>query len=331
MTPTPQPTRTPQPTPTARPTRTPAPPPTPFAARAFNASEYRLPWGCGLAFPVIQGAQGEYGSQTGPPPGREPSHRGLFAWDIAMPDGHPVLAARAGTVSEVRDDLRATGPNLPGNYVLVRHDDGTVAGYYHLQPAGAKVRAGQRVERGQHLAGAGQTGDAYGVHLHFEVTDPRLPPLGPARGTQPVAFGDIPTDNGALRAGLLYTSGNAGPNAPPCAARPYPALQLLFGTDYDQSRGQPTTPGQVFSARTPVIYASVRGLYAPAGATIAYHWYHGAYEVWSCTVRTERLWWEAWSQCAWRPGHPWDPGDYQVEIHIDNDVAAAAAFRIVPG
>jgi hypothetical protein len=289
-----------------------------------------LPWGCGLAFPVVQGAQGEFGPGNGPPPGREPSHRDLWAWDVAMPEGQPVLAARAGTATEMRDDLTATGPGLPGNFVLVRHDDGTIAGYYHLQPGSLKVRPNQRVERGQPLAGAGRTGDAYGTHLHFEVTDPRQPAGLPNRGTVPVVFGDVASEGGALKGGLTYLSGNAGGLAPPCSSRPYPEVALLFGTDYDDKRGQPSAPATSFPKNTPQVYASVRGMYAPAGAAITYHWYHGPYEVWSCVGRTDRLWWDAWSQCPWRPGHAWDPGEYQVVLTIDADVVASGVFRIAP-
>ena len=40
----------------------------------------------------------------------------------------------------------------------------------HLQPGSLRVKAGDRVRRGQVLARIGSTGDAREPHLHFEVT-----------------------------------------------------------------------------------------------------------------------------------------------------------------
>ena len=55
-----------------------------------------------------------------------------------------------------------------GNYVLVRHDNGMFSRYAHLY-SGLPVHEGQRVDENTILGTIGDTGRAYGRHLHFEV------------------------------------------------------------------------------------------------------------------------------------------------------------------
>lgn len=55
-----------------------------------------------------------------------------------------------------------------GNYVLVRHDNGMFSRYAHLQ-SGLPVHEGQRVDENTVLGIIGESGRAYGRHLHFEV------------------------------------------------------------------------------------------------------------------------------------------------------------------
>jgi murein DD-endopeptidase MepM/ murein hydrolase activator NlpD len=48
----------------------------------------------------------------------------------------------------------------------------------HLQPGSLRVKAGDRVARGQILASIGASGDAREPHLHFEVTTSSKPLVG---------------------------------------------------------------------------------------------------------------------------------------------------------
>ncbi len=102
---------------------------------------------------------------------RDPAN--AYALDFALPDGTPVLAARAGVVMEVRDDFRESGtdPRLgqAANLVRVVHADGSMAIYAHLAPGGVQVRVGQAVQRGDRLGLSGNTGLSSGPHLHFAV------------------------------------------------------------------------------------------------------------------------------------------------------------------
>ncbi len=86
------------------------------------------------------------------------------AVDFPLPEGTPVLAARAGKVMQ----LVESAPDL-GSLVRVLHSDGSMALYAHLQTGGLQVRLGQKVETGQQLALSGNTGRSTGPHLHFAV------------------------------------------------------------------------------------------------------------------------------------------------------------------
>jgi len=85
-------------------------------------------------------------------------HEGI---DIAASTGTPILAAHAGQVVYSGDGIRGYG-----NLVVLQGDDiVTVYGHNHRN----RVRVGQRVRKGAHIADVGMTGKATGPHLHFET------------------------------------------------------------------------------------------------------------------------------------------------------------------
>jgi murein DD-endopeptidase MepM/ murein hydrolase activator NlpD len=85
-------------------------------------------------------------------------HRGI---DILVPKGTPVQAAAAGVVHEAREF------NGYGQTVILDHGDGTQTLYAHCSEL--TVRKGEKVERGQAIAYAGDTGRATTHHVHFGV------------------------------------------------------------------------------------------------------------------------------------------------------------------
>jgi len=87
-----------------------------------------------------------------------------YAIDFPLPEGTPVLAARAGTAMQVVSDSAGEGCR-----VRVLHADGSMALYAHLQAGSLSVRPGQPVQAGQPLARSGNTGHSTGPHLHFAV------------------------------------------------------------------------------------------------------------------------------------------------------------------
>ncbi|MBA1287990.1 peptidoglycan DD-metalloendopeptidase family protein [Pseudomonas japonica] len=124
-----------------------------------RAYRYPFPW-LGGPFRISQGANGRF-SHTGP--------RGRYAIDIAMPEGTPIVAARAGTVIKVENSQGAGGAEASGNFVRVLHDDGTMSVYLHLMQGSVVVREGDKVAVGSPLARSGNTGNSTGPHLHFVV------------------------------------------------------------------------------------------------------------------------------------------------------------------
>jgi murein DD-endopeptidase MepM/ murein hydrolase activator NlpD len=98
----------------------------------------------------------------------------LYAVDLVVPTGTPVLAARDGVVMQVESAFDRAGLNrqkyaVRANVVRILHDDGTMAVYAHLQENAVYVRVGERVGVGQQIALSGNTGYSSGPHLHFCV------------------------------------------------------------------------------------------------------------------------------------------------------------------
>ena len=87
----------------------------------------------------------------------------LYAVDFPLPEGTPVLAARAGRVMQVVDSREQ------GSLLRILHSDGSMALYAHLKAGSASVRSGQTVAAGQAIALSGNTGHSSGPHLHFVV------------------------------------------------------------------------------------------------------------------------------------------------------------------
>lgn len=85
--------------------------------------------------------------------------------DWAAEAGTPVMAASDGVVLRSRTDRRN------GNYVRIRHADGSITGYAHLN-APSPLAEGQQVTAGTPIGGVGSTGRSTGNHLHFTVTGP---------------------------------------------------------------------------------------------------------------------------------------------------------------
>jgi murein DD-endopeptidase MepM/ murein hydrolase activator NlpD len=135
---------------------------------------------------------------------------GLYAIDFEMPIGTPLVASRAGRVVAIQQGF-ADGNNkdLEENFVMVQHDDKTVARYIHLKQGGALVALGDEVRQGQRIALSGNTGETGGPHLHFDVQlcGPNLPPNYnklPCGRTVPVTFRNAGTNECGLAAGRRY-------------------------------------------------------------------------------------------------------------------------------
>jgi murein DD-endopeptidase MepM/ murein hydrolase activator NlpD len=106
-----------------------------------------------------------------------PTHRdrySRFAIDLAVPEGTPVLAARAGVVVFLENRYFESGLDQArfqtrSNLVRILHDDGSMGSYGHLYPDSIDLEPGQRVEVGEQIGLSGNTGFSSGPHLHFVV------------------------------------------------------------------------------------------------------------------------------------------------------------------
>ena len=85
--------------------------------------------------------------------------------DIGAPTGTRILAAAVGTVILAKGGGGWNGGY--GNYVVIRHDNGTQTLYAHMSQVLTTV--GTRVQQGSSIGNVGSTGKATGSHLHFEV------------------------------------------------------------------------------------------------------------------------------------------------------------------
>ena len=166
------------------------------ATRHDDAAVYRLPYAPGAAFEVVQGAGGAF------------THRGhlRYAIDWAMPEGTEIRAARAGVVVGLHASSDRGGP-IPDylgseNYVWIKHEDGTLGQYQHIQKDGVLVTLGQKVEAGEAIALSGNSGYSTAPHLHFHVSTPSPGPE--AFTTLPLRFRLADGSAASLLAGRRY-------------------------------------------------------------------------------------------------------------------------------
>jgi hypothetical protein len=94
-----------------------------------------------------------------------------YAFDFNHPVGGNIRAARGGVVIfvENHDGNTTDGDPVPGwgTAILIRHIDGTVTAYNHLEYQSTMVGKDQIVLQGQLIARSGNTGQSFAPHLHF--------------------------------------------------------------------------------------------------------------------------------------------------------------------
>ncbi len=137
------------------------------AARAIDsralAFEAKPQW------PVLGRLSGIFGSQSVLDGVPHAPHSGV---DIPAPEGTPVKASLAGTVTLAAPDFFLTGGT-----VMIDHGYGLSSVYLHL--ASLKVKLGEKVARGQVIGTLGATGRATGPNLHWGISwfQTRLDPV----------------------------------------------------------------------------------------------------------------------------------------------------------
>ena len=148
----------------AEPPTTPVVPPQPKVEQAplppaqMSPANFRMP---------VDG--GRMTSAYGAPRPNGP-HNGV---DLAVPSGTPVTAPADGEVIAVGSDPAS------GNFVRLRHADGSVTSYGHL--SGAQVKVGDKVPVGATFAMSGATGRATGPHVHYVYRGPNGQTMDPMK------------------------------------------------------------------------------------------------------------------------------------------------------
>lgn len=131
--------------------------------KSDNSYRYDLPYAKGSKFLLIQA----YNSKM--------SHRNELSLDFKMKQGSKVCAARNGVVTGIKKDSDRGGLKDEylslGNHIIIKHDDGSTAMYWHLQKDGVLVNEGDTIKQGQHIGYSGNTGYTAFPHLHFQVQD----------------------------------------------------------------------------------------------------------------------------------------------------------------
>src|SRR5262245_51432560 len=99
-----------------------------------------------------------------------PTDEQAYAFDMDHETGGKVLAARAGTViwldDQWPDDSHPSVPSAPGdppgsgNFIWIRHGDGTMAAYCHLKQNSVRVTEEQYVLQGTWIARNNNTGSS---------------------------------------------------------------------------------------------------------------------------------------------------------------------------
>ncbi|MFQ3616235.1 MAG: LysM peptidoglycan-binding domain-containing M23 family metallopeptidase [Cyanobacteriota bacterium] len=134
---------------------------------ALSQMDAFLPEGTSISNGYIWPARGVLTSGFGWRWGR--MHRGI---DIAAPVGTPIVASAAGVV-----EFSGWNSGGYGYMIDIRHADGSRTRYAHNSRL--LVRAGDRVEQGQHIAAMGSTGFSTGPHVHFEIHVPNQGTVNP--------------------------------------------------------------------------------------------------------------------------------------------------------
>ena len=124
-----------------------------------NATMEKLPLGLDqTTAPVMAVVSSGYGWREHPIEGGEKFHAGA---DLAAPYGDPVGAFADGVV-----DYIGESPAY-GQYLQIKHAGGVTSFYAHCSKLCAQP--GQQVVMGEKVAEVGDTGEATGPHLHFEL------------------------------------------------------------------------------------------------------------------------------------------------------------------
>lgn len=121
-----------------------------------NVVEYN-----GLAMPAEKGFRftSGYGMRNGT------MHMGVdIAPKVPGDRNTKILSVADGVVLDARGGVGGFGC-----WIVIKHSDNLCSIYGHMPLRSIRVKKGDRVKKGQHIALMGQEGMSYGIHLHLEL------------------------------------------------------------------------------------------------------------------------------------------------------------------
>lgn len=136
---------------------------------------YKLPFPKGTRAYCTQG-----NNNTAPGASHSPGSKAAYAFDFSLAPGNAdegelIIAASGGTVAMFREDtpdyVTGYAGRGRGNYLVIRHTDGTCDVYMHLKQGSVSefgMSVGTPVRQGQPICRLGKTGFCFGAHLHFQ-------------------------------------------------------------------------------------------------------------------------------------------------------------------
>ena len=170
-----------------------------FSGLRSHVQDYVLPFPVGKRYVLSQTCCNPAGG-----------HSNQLAYDFAVYLGDTVCSMRSGIVKEIREDQPDNGGDITArnhNYIMIQHDDSTVAFYAHLMQNSLFVELGDRVKQGQKIARSGNSGNTLNFpHLHVGLYE-SYPPV--ETYDLPISFKNIegPVDDlGRLIADEWYTA-----------------------------------------------------------------------------------------------------------------------------
>ena len=137
-----------------------------------------------------------------------------IAYDYGTPLGTPILSIGEGTVAYISDGVNNNpsgtnpGSGAPSNYIVVftQYQGKDAYVYYQHLNKGLKVKKGDKVTNGQHIANSGNSGNSSGPHLHI-ATGKGHPPAASRYQYMDAAYEIFPPS-------LMYETGTTEEDMP---------------------------------------------------------------------------------------------------------------------
>ena len=123
-------------------------------------------------------------------------HEGIDLRARNLDQNTNVYTVMDGTVAKVDDDPSGGA----GRYVFVNHEGGLQTRYFHGASIPERIQPGFKVQAGDMIMVAGQSGNSRGPHLHFEIgkiDDGKFAPMDPMKAL-PDVFGQYVLDDDLL-------------------------------------------------------------------------------------------------------------------------------------